>query len=296
MKDFLRIYRAKYWQEELGEDVRLWLELLEFVVFVSYRHADLYTSRRSAESQESQTIERRQYWLSARKCTLKVTDQEHDIYKAWNRLYARSLPATGKKLRHPSSTLSGISPLFFTISAKIASCIDQGISQQWMDLAAEFMLQTALESRLMPGGRWSGGNLPALSFAWGWIPSTFWDGFKSGDRNIEAELLINQMFEDDDGNGPGENVLWHKTRLKYMSLISSEQSKERQSDDALATQLQAVANKYPMEEFEKKVVAFSKGMWEFCRKPTLVQIEDGEFDGMTNREFEGFKKSIFVPL
>lgn len=296
MKDFLRIYEAKYQPRELDEEVRLWLEILELVVLISYRRSDpfpLSTTVNSA-STERRLAERRHYWLSARQGTAKPTDLENCIYTAYNGLDTISTHGTGNKVAHPM--LSSISSLFFTISAKVASCIDQGISEQWMELAAQFMLQAALEPCLLPGSRANGENLLALSFAWGWIPPRFWDDVDSSDEiSIEAEMMINNMFADDDGTRPRENQVWQRMKLKYMSLFSSPQPRDPFDIHALSTQLEKIANEYPIQEFEKKVVAFSKGMWEFCRKPLLAQIEGGEVEGMTKPEFEDFKKRIFVP-
>ncbi|ERF71401.1 hypothetical protein EPUS_07429 [Endocarpon pusillum Z07020] len=297
LNDFLHIYRAKYKSKELDEEVRLWMEILELVALVVYRLVKpfpLSTTVTSVAAQR-QLAERRQYWLSARQKTSQVTEKESTIYKTLNNFCTQPTTTIENQLPHP--TLGSIIPLFFNISARIAIFIDQSMSEQWIELAAQFMLQAALESCLMLDGTVEGGNPLALSFAWGWIPSTYWKDFDSSDKSgIEAELMINDMFADDRGNQSKGDPAWQKARLKYMSLLGSLQSGERLDNRSLVTQLQKITNEYPIREFERKVMVFAQQMWEFCRKPLLVQIEEGRVKGMTECEFEDFKKRIFVQL
>ncbi len=273
------------------------MEILELVALTVYRFVDPFPLSTTATSMAArrQLAERRRHWLSARQETSQVTEEECTIYRIFNNFCNHSTPIVESQLAYP--TLGSIIPLFFNISARIAGFIDQSMSEQWIELAAEFMLQAALESGLMSDGTVEGGNPLALSFAWGWIPSTYWDNFDSGDKTaIEAELMINDMFANDRGKQLKVDPAWQKTRLKYMSVLSDLQSREELDNHELATQLQSVADEYPIREFERGVVAFAKAMWEFCRKPLLIQIEEGEVKGMTKSEFEDFKKRIFVSL
>jgi hypothetical protein len=296
LKDFLRIYGAKYQPKELDEDVRLWLEILELVVLISYRHLPFPLSTTvTSESAQRQLAERRNYWLSARRGKVNSADQEHGIYTAYDGFCTKLKPPGQNKPAYPK--LRDFSPLFFTISAKVASCIGQGISEQWMELAAQFMLQAALESCLMPGGATNGENPLAVSFAWGWIPPRFWDDVGSSDESgVEAEMLINSMFVDDNKNSPRENRIWQKIRLRYMSLFRIPQPEGHLDRHVLSTHLMNIAKHHPLQDFEKKVVAFSKSIWEICRTPLLTQIEGGAVEGMTKSEFEDFKKRAFLPL
>ena len=298
LRDYLHIYRAKYKPKELDEEIRLWMEILELVALIVYRLVEPFPFSTTVTSvaAQRQLAERRQYWLSARQKTSQLTEKECMIYKTFNNFCTQPTTTTIEN-QLPYPTLGSIIPLFFNISAKIASFIDQSMSEQWTELAAQFMLQAVLESCLMLDGTVEGGNPLALSFAWGWIPSTYWDNFDSSDETgIEAELMINDMFVEDRGNQLKGDSAWQKMRLKYMSLLGSLQSREKLDNHVLVTQLQKVAKEYPIREFERKVVAFAQSMWEFCRKPLLVQIEEGRVKGMTECEFEDFKKRVFVPL
>ena len=249
----------------------------------------------TSDSTKQQLAQRRNYWLSARQRRSVSLDQEHSIYTAYDGFCAKPSPPGQNRLAYPS--LRDISPLFFTISAKVARCIGQGISEQWMELAAQFMLQASLESCLMPGGTANGENPLAVSFAWGWIPPRFWDDIDSTDElDVEAELLINNMFVEDDKKHTRENQVWQQTRLKYMSLFSVPHLEGRLDRHALFTHLTNVSGEHPVEDFEKKMVVFSKSIWEFCRTPLLVQIERGAVEGMTKAEFEDFKKRAFISL
>jgi hypothetical protein len=297
LEDFLRIYEAKYQSTELGEDVHFGLEILELVALISYRHSHQFplSTAVTSASTKQQLAERRNYWLSARKGRSVPRDQEHGIYTAYDGFSTEANPPGQHQPAYP--TLRDISPLFFSMSAKVASCIGQGISEQWMELAAQFMLQASLESCLMPGCTANGENPLAVSFAWGWIPPRFWDDIVSGDEiGVEAEMLINNMFLDDDKNHARENPAWQKTRLKYMSLFSSPQAEGHLGRHALSMHLINIASEHPRQDFEKKIVVFSKSIWEICRRPLLVQIEGGAVDGMSKSEFEDFKKGAFIPF
>ncbi len=282
----------------MDEEIGLWMEILELVALTVYRFVDPFPLLTTATSMAArrQLAERRRYWLSARQETSQVTEAEYTIYKIFNNFCNQSRPTTVEnQLAYP--TLGSIIPLFFNISARIACFINQSMSEQWIELAAEFMLQAALESGLTPDGAVEGGNPLALSFGWGWVPSTYWDNFDSGDKSaIEAELTINDMFANDRGNQLKEYPAWQKTRLKYMSVLADLHTREELDNQDLVTLLQEIADEYPVRDFERRVVAFAKAMWEFCRRPFLIQLEKGEVKGMTNSELEDFKKRIFVSL
>ena len=143
-KDFLRIFKAKYPGRERDEEIRLWLELLELMVLVSYRRPNGGVNQGDVadgqgwRSADPDLAGKRQYWILAREKTSTITGQEHDIYSAWGGFYhSQSAPKTeGKLPQHHPLTIGHVTPLFFTISAKIASFIDQGISEQWVELGA----------------------------------------------------------------------------------------------------------------------------------------------------------------
>lgn len=241
-------------------------------------------------------MKRRLYWLSVREGASRVTDEEQRIYKSWSDISTNPSARVRKRLSQPSTTLSSIGPLFFTISARIASFINQGISEQWIELAAQLMLQTGLESCLMPEGVYDGENPLVIAFAWGWIPPRYWDDYKSSDETgIEAAVMINDMFAANQGEELRENQMWEERRLKYLSLFSVSKAKGLPNRDVLEAQLGKIARKYPMHEFERNMLDFSRAIWELYRKPLLVQIEEGKVDGMTEREFEDFKHRIFAP-
>lgn len=225
-----------------------------------------------------------------------TTHPEDSTYNTWNRLCRRSSSTKVNKPPRTEATLISLSPLFFTISARITGFVNQGISKQWVELAAQLMLQAALESCLTTAGMHGIDNPVSVAFAWGWIPSSHWDECESIDRvSIEHEEMINRMFEDDSSNRTRENQLWQMTRLKYLSIFSNPQPIEL-DDTARMEHLLGIAEEYPIHEFEKKVVVFLEAMWKFCRKPLLVQIEEGVVDGMASSEFEEFKQRIFAPL
>jgi hypothetical protein len=301
--DFLQIYKARYQSREPDEEVRLWLELLELVVVVSYRRANSSLLSLSLENGgyhacvagDPRLRQRRRHWIAVRtKMPIAVSYEDH-IYRPWHAIHSRQLDQIGKRPIRPAITLSDISPLFFTVSAKIVRFIDQGISEKWAKLATELMLQTAVESCLTPPADPGNENPLVMAFAWGYIPPKLWGNYEpSDDPGLHTEVMINEMFADKDGQGIRENQMWREARLKSLSLFDMSMHSEP-SDQMFAKQFEKITKDYPIQEFEDKVVVFLRAMWEFCRKPVLVQIEEGKVEGMNDVEFEEFKKRAFLP-
>jgi hypothetical protein len=306
MADFLRLYRSRSGPKESGEEVRLWLELLELLLLVSHGRTDLPAllspSTDPAENEDCSAshlrlLERRKYWIWAREDMTLLTDQERGIYSSWDGICTKPGPDRKKRLPHQRTTLGRMSSLFFTISARIASFIDQGISETWAELAAQFMVQAALELCLTPQGAGEGRSPLTLAFAWGWIPSVFWKKYheSTNEGDTDPEVMINEMFQDEVGQERKEKQMWQETRLRYLSLFDVSHCNEPR-ESSLRTRLKTIAKVHPLHAFEEKVVVFLEEMWKFCRKPLLVQIEEGEVEGLTNHEFEEFKRSIFVAI
>ena len=102
------------------------------------------------------------------------------------------------------------------------------------------------------------------------------------------------MIEDKDEQGLRENQAWQETRLKYLTLFDVSPY-VKQPMDKLQRFVEKMAKEHPVREFEKDLMVFLREMWRFCRKPLLVQIEEGEVEGIPHDEFEDFKKKIFAP-
>lgn len=296
-------FLARYPERERDKKIGFSLRILNLVLLITYRWADYFAPRspspgptdtRSLPSVDPQVVARRRYWFSVREDQCRVTEQEHGIYNRWADFCARSPTLPGSKLPHPPLTLISAGPLFFAASAQIASFLDRETSEMWVGLAAEFMLQTALDSLMIMPDAMTADIALVTAFAWGWIPPSHWEHYcQSGrDKDGKAEATINKMFKNEHGRGTGELERWQEMRLRYLSMFDvPEPSLSR--DDTLAERLRDLAQEYPPLEFEKKVMTFARHMWAMDRKPILVQIEEGKMEDMSDSEFEEFKKRIF---
>jgi hypothetical protein len=277
------------------------------VVLFAYRHhsGSLFarianpTGNRSWLFLDPRDRERREFWLQSREGTSALSEQERKMYESWSIVDEMLLTEAKKKLPDQGIAaipVNSIAPLFFTVSAKISNWIDQGISELWADLAGQFMLQAAMESLRNSPASESKRYIIMFAFARGWIPAQCWDDFETDDdTGVEAEVMINAMFEDENSRDPTENQKWQETRLRCLSLFDLSKSDALPPPDRLAARLAKISKRYPVQKFEEQLMAFMKAMWEFCRKPLLLQIQEGKVEGMTAEEFEEFKRNALLP-
>ena len=310
--EFMQIYRTKYSDQNLGEEVQLWLELLDLVVFFYYHQTDqilLTTSEHgsgsgamSSAEVDSALRDRRQHWMLVREETLAIPSQERSIYEGWNCISICTVPETAMDSQPlPTRNLNSMVALFLAVSAKVARSIGQGISGEWADLAAQFMLQAALESCQLQRGCVNDKNPLIYAFAWGWIPPQYWIDYQTnnGDIGVAAEIIINEMFEGSrSGVGQDEewgNEVWQRARLGALSAFDISITRECPAEERVTAQLQHAAEQYPFHKFERKLMTFLKAVFALFRNPVLVQIEQGYLEGLTADQFQDFKSRVFLP-
>lgn len=231
--------------------------------------------------------------------TSQVTDWERTVYKSWQDVGEASSSLIGDGSRDPV-TLKNMCPFFLTLSARIFGFIKQTIGETWVELAAQFMLQAALEAYLTPSLADDKNNQVAQAFAWGWIPPERWerDYGWTDQSGADLELMANKIFADEDSRLAGENQLWQETRLKYLSFFDiskQQQHGEPLSHQQLKTLLGSLARENPVEALEVKMMDVLEQMWSLCRKPVLIQIEEGHLDGLSSDEFDDFKERVLLP-
>jgi hypothetical protein len=296
--------------DALGEDVHIWLELLELLILFIYRGSNtprLSLSEAGRFSRRRLT-EQRSHWLAIRDEEGPGASLKSSSYDSWAKVEERFFSSTRERQnRHQPAEFATMSLLFFTVSARLARLTNKPLSATWTKLAARFMSQVALESYLgAPAYDRTGTDQLSLAFAWGWVPPACWDkdrGWSHRD-GADLELMINQMFAYNESSGTAtqENPMWTETRLNLLSRF--DMSRQRQGDrtpgpptqDLVNTYLESLAKETPIDEFEERVVSFVRQIWEFFRKPLLVQIEEGQVDGMSADEFEEFKRRTLLPI
>lgn len=87
---------------------------------------------------------------------------------------------------------------------------DQQMTRAWMHLAAEFMLQAALEGLLVRGG---GVEYVREAFSWGWVP----DGAAGAEGSV-GQGVANLFWDEKTGREIAE---WGEVREECASLVSS---------------------------------------------------------------------------
>lgn len=315
---FLELFKLNHPRYELSPDTGFSIKLLQFVVLFTHRRSPeaLSSSSRARirqSSRQNSTI-RAQWWDKHRRSE-KHGVKEEGILESWHDLLpVLTCAQSGQKTAVSSSQdvqanisifLLELLPAFLDLSANMATSLGQDVTAKWMVLAAEFMLQSAWEKYV---DRDTETKEDPLKSAFGWGR---WDGAEelekallSADASLDvqaAELRINTMFTRseesvDDVVVRQEIPEWTGIRLDYLSAFGtpakgSEGSKQMQSWQV--ERLKEMAERFPLTAFDGKVIDYLEGLWELGRKPSLVQIEQGQVDGLAKEEFEEFMGNVF---
>jgi hypothetical protein len=211
------------------------------------------------------------------------------------------------------SMLLSVLHRFMALSAEISRIVrdDRGdeISDKWIDLALETMLQSALsllspsnnDTPLEPVLNTNGHTPPKPGlkdcFAFGFLPSL------SSATFSETDLLINDMFAstDPDSNALIENPSWTTARANFLaefrlptspSTPGPSQPSASINPGPFLARLAKLRHKYPFPAFRRNLFRCLEHFFiinmNVRGKPVLVQIEDGELGELNEGEFEGF--------
>ncbi|KAH0548188.1 hypothetical protein GP486_008093 [Trichoglossum hirsutum] len=163
-----------------------------------------------------------------------------------------------------SMSLRDTLPAFIELSAYVTSTYRDGrVNETWEKMAAEYMLQAALEAYLVCGEE--GEEALRECFAWGF------------DAQDEENVLVNAMFWDKDA---AIMQRWAKIREEHLkALIPPPKTPIREH-------LESVASCFPLFRFEGRLLDF---LWALTRHeavPVLAQLETGQLDGFSREETE----------
>jgi hypothetical protein len=89
---------------------------------------------------------------------------------------------------------------------------------------------------------------------------------------------------------------WTSIRLEHLSAFGTSPGGNEDYKKARRWQverLRKIAEQYPIQKFNGKVVDYLEGLWKLGQKPLLVQIEEGKIEGLTQDEFEQFMENVF---
>ncbi|KAL9622453.1 MAG: hypothetical protein Q9160_003129 [Pyrenula sp. 1 TL-2023] len=184
-------------------------------------------------------------------------------------------------------------PDFLVLSARIAALLDQKVSRQWMDLAALFMFQAALEQYVHKlNGALDLSELDA-AFAWGWVvdpkPSNERDEVLNGFESSDEEDLneINEMFRSMDQDAEIEG--WQATRIRYKARFLAIGNK------GWTEHLNELTKEFPARRFEVTLLEYLDNVFvQIQKRPVLVQLEHGELQGLSMSETADLLQRAFA--
>lgn len=329
---FIKLFKHNHGEHQLSQETEFSLRLLEFVVLFTQRRnpkvLPTSTLTHLKESSRRNTVVRMHWWDTARTdsevaestTASKITDAWRDYFQPSPTTDDTASPAQDQ-LRAKAAAqilLVELLPRFLDLSAEMGFNMDQSINEQWMNLAAEFMLQSAWEKHAYLDATPEEEPLKT-EFAWGWWPLQaripVVDGMTRED--VLLERTVGMMFGADDDDDEEENSeivrespTWSKVRLRYLCSFSIPQDEEREKQHGESDstsirkqrqrtqkrqlqRLKEIAEEFPMKVFERRIVDFLEGCWKLERTPLLVQIERGKIDGFTSEEFEEFKANVW---
>lgn len=189
-----------------------------------------------------------------------------------------------------SISLLDLIPLFMQVSAARNAMSVSNLSETWMELACELMLQACLEQYLVCGAH--GSDAIDEAFAWGYKDSerVTEDGSFAEDPN-EIEV----MFEDEDYEA--EVASWPRWKSQYLTLlfppsspgsVPEEDAKVANNGIGLTSFLEIIASTHRIDGFETSFLTFLLALHDSIPKPVLVQLEDGQLEGMSKLETQTF--------
>lgn len=303
---FTAIFKARHAEYVMDNELRFRLLLLKFVILFTQRLTRNPTTPSKERLQELRktNLKRARLWRGRVEDSApfgdtdtKVEQQEIERNRA-HVLCELNVPAEDEEYEDAfygtsvCLTLLDLLPLFMRVSAlrDAMTGSEDKVTELFLCLAAEFMLQACLEQILVVGTKRDLEDLVGEAFAWGFN--------KHGEGEDEE---INTMFTD-----PVYDIELQDWKLikeaYYFQLLPQETSTSTDagiipsSPDAMERipasdtidRLKAVAAKYPIARFERSILDYLSAMAGSISKPMLVQLEDGELDSMSRQETQQF--------
>ena len=317
---FIQIFNQHHPTYEHPPEFDFRLDILEFLVLLSSLLSGYLTvlpegMLKGLQERVEYDLKPRRRWLAHRERQFRRLEKrpamssstdvnrevEMQIYAVWSSSETTSpypTSQTTEALLHFS-----LLPRFIIISAKFLQVIEQVPNKSWMEVACELMLRASLESLRLQTQDCVGFDVPTLEecFAWGYIDS---GGIVAGNVTAlcdeELSELINDLFRAPADAEPivdEENPDWTRPRFDTVSEFSIA------ADASLSSQgcrLERLADKYPLEAFQQKLIGALQNIWELsCRdyifgKPVLADIEEGHLKsfGIEGPQFDEFAATV----
>ncbi|KAF2234709.1 hypothetical protein EV356DRAFT_141639 [Viridothelium virens] len=309
---FLGQFKAKHPPQAISSDLKFRLRLLQFVSLFTRR------LRPTTCSPTDESLQRLRNMHQTR-ATMRRTyippdfDESPRIWNVFplseiNLTINRELALKSLKVKQAANNATygfqssvamlDLLPLFMSLSAHLYQETGGEVKGRWLELAAEFMLQAALEQYLIQGT--CGTEILHECFSFGWRPKDIANRKAKHRRNShhladheyqemdKEEEIINDMFYDEDNHTEIEG--WKEIRERIIGFFKPEK------DIGIVRQLELTASQYPVFDFEGKVMSFLGALLKSRDLPILVQLEEGKLEGMSAKETAELKAKVGLQL
>ena len=307
---FLQLFKANHPNRDFLPELNFNIKLLEFTVLFTQRNAPQALSSSSRDqlrktSQQNAAF-RMKWWAKGRRDD-QGSAAEDTIIGCWHDYFTLS-PSTSTDLKASLQadaakviSLIELLPLFLDLSADMAILLGQDVSEQWMRLAAEFMLQSAWENHAHLASE-AGDEPLKIAFGWGqWDRREELDDTMLSAVATAAEVHVDALFRTFDRSpeeAAGQEILaWSKIKLEYLSAFGTTPAGVTNVHHGQRWQvkrLKEISERFPSVRFHSKMAEYIEDIWKLGRKPILVQIEEGRIEGLTEKDFEDLKENLGV--
>src|SRR5271154_2751784 len=314
---YLELFKNNHPDYAFSPEIDFSIMLLQFVALFTQRHSPKWLSQSSRDKLKQSSTQysaiRLEWWDAQHPPERQQSSREEDIVNSWRGFF--TLPTGGTEKETTAASLRNLQaqasksipllellPVFLHLSAEMAANLGQDVTQQWMVLAVEFMLQSAWEKLVYFD---ADGTKEPLKAAFGWGHWENWgelsDAWTASDASAEVktgDMRIARMFSTRDKSGEFVVVPeWSKVKLEYLSAFgtSPDGSQEcpQHAQRWQVKRLKEIKDRFPIEVFDGKIADYLEGLWKLGEKPLLVEIEQGKVEGWTKEEFEEFMENVF---
>jgi hypothetical protein len=267
------------------------------------------SSYQSALVAGKQNVERRcRCWQTYAMSSASLHPTEEELLTATS-LVKRPSTEKGYARAHKNSSeqipLVDLMPLFMDLSAQIVELMENDVSDTWLELAYETMMQAATEICLTsPHGPQTTHAALLSCFGWGLqIDLSDVTDLIEGQDNVtelmQTEKAIHHMLRSAADDRTSKADSWDYQRRRAISDLLAHIDTDWNSDiseDERHTALFHLRNHHSVNKFESQMMDYIKNLqivWtQLNEEPVLLQIEQGRLEGLDDDEFHAFMERV----
>lgn len=307
----IHLFKTNHPRQGFSSSSDFYLQLLEFLLLFTHQRGGpstlSSTSYQSALNAGQQNIQQRvRRWL-AYEASEFMKPEDRDLLATGSEQYVGNWlsveddPAVSSKERFNGVPLVDLLPRFMEISAQTAQLTKQSVTDMWLELANDFMLQAAIEVGLTGpiSTRGSKINHKALLACFGWGIPTGIDrlGIDDDWDSSSTEAAINHMLLPNTNEKITRENAWiekrRRTVAEFMEHIRPENEEARGPylhEDDVRCHVTTLQYGHPADRFEVQMLDYIRNLqvvWaQLTEEPILLQIEQGGLKGLDDDEFQ----------